>query len=260
MHLLTRCIATLLFFSIISPSFSQALDELECKKIVVSNTGEETAYKKRENDSRCEGMFERPVGGKPPKLEIVSLVLGDFRYDLDINEYLFVSASALPPGLSDRIRIRAVARDEGTRYQLDAILPQIPPFKWPLRDVLYKEGLEASDIGVYGWFGEGDKRTYVPLIVTPDKEPSRKNKEMPIIMVLRTPVDIEGLVWQLKAEDKEWPEPQMVYAGSLFRGQSIPLKLPPHDPGLCRLRVKGKSKTSDTWVRLDEVGLVIPER
>jgi hypothetical protein len=47
----------------ISPSFSQALDELECKKFVVSNTAEETAYKKRENDSRCEGMFERRVGG-----------------------------------------------------------------------------------------------------------------------------------------------------------------------------------------------------
>ena len=261
MRLLITCIGTILFFSIISPSFCQAFDELECKKIVASDTAEETAYKKRENDSRCEGMFDRRAGGGySPELEIVSLVIGEVRYDLDMNEYLFVSTSAFPHGLSDRIRIRAVARDEGTNYQLDAILPQGRPFKWPLREVLYQEGLEASDIGVYAWFGEGEKRTYVPLVVTPNKGQYGKNREMSIVMVLRTPVDIEGLFWQLKAEDEEWPEPQVVYEGDLFGGQSIPLELPTREPGLLQMRVKGKSKKSDIWVRLDEVRLVIPER
>ncbi len=258
MKWLPKYIATMCIF-LLGLSYNPALCEQDCKKGVVSSSSDPTAYIKREGDSRCEGMFEKRVSDNlVPELELISLVLGNFHYDLDHNIFLLVSAHENPYATSDKIRIRAIAREEGTNYQLDAFLPKNRPFRWPLRAVLYPEGLQASDIGVYGWFSRGKKKVYIPLFIIPENEPPDQSKQQPVIIVLRTPVDIKNITWQHKGELEPWSAPRTVHEGTLYGGDSLPMKLPASGKGLFQLLIKGQQTNSDDWIWMDEVQIFIP--
>jgi len=119
----------------------------------------QSGYQKRSD--RCEGLYVANVGSH--SLTAMSFSLGKIRFDLNPLVKLQVSA----PGQKEPVNIRAVAIPPKTYYRMDAGLPAGATMVWPVRDVLMRENLSGSRIGIFGRKGPETAKTLVPLRVVP---------------------------------------------------------------------------------------------
>ena len=115
----------------------------------------ELGYKQRNN--RKEGFYEKSTGGN---LHVVSLLYGTLRFDWNPGVVLEI----LPPAnLKRMVKVRAGAIPLKTYYRMDGTIPPKGNLTWPIGDVVYKAGLKADMIGVFGWIGSENQKTFVPL-------------------------------------------------------------------------------------------------
>lgn len=114
-------------------------------------------FQRRSNGDRCEGFFRSNVSGET--LSVAFLMSGQ------LPESSFVVVTGAGP---DReINVRAVALPLGTYYRMDAVVSPGKPLRWPLSEVVAaSRSLKSSDLGLYGWFGDPGRPTYVPVRAT----------------------------------------------------------------------------------------------
>lgn len=164
--------------------------EVVCDKQLEPIRNADLAYKMRDN--RCEGFYISPVSGG---LELVSLIIGDFRFELKSGTILEVSS---PLFSSEPVNIRAQAIPLKTYYRMDSIVHPQKSMSWPVDSVLLPKKLHADRIGVYGWIGEEENKEFVPLRIGTKDSPLASCDEIEqIIMILRSTYELETLYWRL---------------------------------------------------------------
>jgi hypothetical protein len=205
----------------------------------------ELGYKQRSNN-RKEGFYEKSTGGS---LEVVSLLYGALSFDWSPGVVLEV----LPPGDMGRmVKIRARAIPLKTYYQMDSTVSPKEILKWPIKDVLYKAGLKANMIGIFGWFGSENEKTFVPLkIFQKGKPPTNDNR---IFLTVRADVDVEKVICRFSEivngknlkSAQGWKE----IGDYINAGHAITVELPSRNTGELCVEIKAKPGSSGTWLPL----------
>jgi hypothetical protein len=124
--------------------------------------GTQSGYQQR--GDRCEGLYVANVGAH--SLTAKSFSFGKIRFDLEPAVVLQVSV----PGQKEAVNIRAVAIPPKTYYRMDAPLAAGKTMRWPVRDVLLRENLSDSRIGIFAWKGPDTAKTLMPVRVIAQKQ------------------------------------------------------------------------------------------
>lgn len=158
--------------------------ELKCDS-VRPVLGSSSAYKNRGN--RCEGLYVADVGSR--SIDIVSFTSGSIRYDLNAKSPLKLSVV----GRSPLVNVRAVAITPKTYYRMDTFLQPGKTLIWPVTDVLLPEHLTDNRIGIFGWTGTEEGKTFVPVDVKSGAAPPASDH---VMLVAQTSFDADAIKWR----------------------------------------------------------------
>ncbi len=196
----------------------------ECDPSVTSNEDSSLRYRARKN--RCEGLYDSSSSG-PGGLGVVGVTIGVFQFALEKKEVIEISS----PIVADQpVNVRVVGIPPQTYYRLDAQLAPGKTLLWPVNDVLLPAKLYASQIGVYGWLGAGNREeAYVPVSAVGQSLGSPNDAV--IRLILRATENVERVQWRyadavdgvceaLPSNYIRHPQP------SYFSGQPITIELP----------------------------------
>ncbi len=205
----------------------------------------ELGYKQR-SDNRKEGFYEKSTGGS---LEIVSLLYGVLRFDWSPGVVLEVLS---PGGIDRKVKVRARAIPLKTYYQMDSMVSSKEILKWPINDVLYKAGLKAPMIGVFGWFGSENEKKIVPLRIYQQGNPQEKDNR--IFLTLRADVDVEKVICRfsemVNGKNLKSTRGWKVIGDYINAGHAITVELPDGNTGELCVEIKAKPGTGGTWLPL----------
>jgi hypothetical protein len=205
---------------------------------------------------RCEGFYVSPVAAMD--LEVVSLLKGKLRFDLQPNVRLEVSAPSIAGVTEGPVQVRAVALPLRTYYRMDAVLPPNRPLLWPVDALLLPWRLEANRIGMFGWVGAEADRTFVPLQAM---QPGAPPPQGPLELVVRSSVDVETVKWRSSvASEPSSSPPRWLDAGatSVPAGRPVTIVLPDGPTAVLRVEVTAKERNSDRWSLLN-IRIIRPE-
>lgn len=210
----------------------------------------QSGYQKR--GDRCEGLYVANVGAH--SLTAMSFSLGKIRFGLNPAVKLQVSA----PGQKDAVNIRAVAIPPKTYYRMDAGLPAGGTMVWPVRDVLMRENLSDSRIGIFGWKGPETAKTLVPLRVVPQDKPVTPG---PPFLTIEASFDAQVVKWRWAPAQKDGCQAfgpwQNAIEHPVTASWPIAIKLAELPPGVQCLETAAQSGGSTTWETL-KLRLEIP--
>ncbi len=204
----------------------------------------ELGYQQRGN--RVEGFYEKSTGGN---LHVVSLLYGALRFDWNPGVVLVIQS---PAEMQHTIKVRARAIPLKTYYQMDGSISPKETLTWPINDVLYKAGLKANMIGVYGWFGSEGRKKLVPLkIFQKGNEPSKSNR---VFLTVRADVNVEKVICRfskmVNGKNLKSTEGWKVIADYINAGHGITVELPKRMSRELCVEIKAKPADSGTWLPL----------
>ena len=165
--------------------------------------------------SRCEGLCVSDVSAQ--SLELISLLRGKLHYDLQPQVQLTIIEPDISGMAQGRIQVRAVAQPLKTYYRMDTELPTNRRMVWPVKDVLLPLHLHADRVGVYGWIEAQPEQLFVPLRIIPQ---GGSLPQVPIEVIVRSSLDVEGLVWRVAAE-KDDPPPWQTAGANVPAGHPV---------------------------------------
>ncbi len=197
---------------------------------------------------RCEGLYISRVGAR--SLEIVSLLRGKLRFDLQPNVQIEVSVPNVANLAQGPIRVRAVSLPLKTYYRMDAVLPAARRMLWPVKDVLLPSHLYANMIGVFGWVGTEANKTFIPLQVVQQGEPQRQGG---VELMVRSPVDIETLKWRSSTQGEHLAAPPRwldAVTTPVPAGRPVAISLPEGAPAVLHIEVTAKEQNEEVWSTL----------
>ena len=194
--------------------------------------------------SRCEGLYVSTVSAQ--SLELISLLRGKLHYDLQPNVQLTIVGPDISGMAQGRIQVRAVAQPLRTYYRMDTILPTNRRMLWPIKDVLLPLRLHADRVGVYGWIETQPEKLFVPLRIIPQ---GGSLPQAPIEVIVRSSLDVEGLVWRMAAENDD-PPPWQTAATNVPAGHPVTITLPEGPRTILRLEVAAKAENRAQWSKL----------
>jgi len=217
-------------------------------KLLTSGAKESLSYQLR--GERCEGVYTAEVAGE--SLELVSLLQGKFQFDLQPDVVLEVSAAKAVQG---PVYVRAVALPPKTYYRMDSQISSDRAMLWPIKEVLVPTGLNSKDIGIFGWIGPENKKTFVPLKVTQRNisPQTQAGQEQTVFLTVRPSVDVESIYWrwsQVKDQECHFGKWQNLSETPVNAGRRVPIALPGQEGELC-VEVKAKAKDIDLWLPLN---------
>lgn len=198
---------------------------------------------------RCEGLYTSPVSAH--NLEVVSLLKGKLRFELQRNTRLKVTAPNIANVAKGPIQVRVVGLPLKAYYRMDAVLPATGQMLWPVDDVLLPSQLPATMIGLFGWVGPDTKKTFVPLLVTPQGEPPPQGG---VELLVRSPVEVEMLKWRASIVGRTpatLPPWQDVVTAPVPAGRPMAITLPDGAPAVLRLEVAAKEQNKGEWSMLE---------
>jgi hypothetical protein len=207
----------------------------------------EQGYQSRKSSHRCEGMYESPTAAGT-EIEVVSFMLGALRFDLEHDRQLVVSVLVIPELSHDEVRIRGVGLPLRTYYRMDASIASGGQMFWPIQEILEPEAIDASRLGVFGWFGDLTQPTFVPVIVHPEDTPPPSDHSSEL--KLRTTGQLARLSWQSRDEYAEIDESQWHPIGNetFNEGDVIPIHLPHGPPTKALLDLKAWLPDKQQWL------------
>jgi hypothetical protein len=212
-------------------------------------------YKFRGN--RCEGFYNAPISGRD--IELVALVRGNIRYELDPSAVIYVQVPKVSPVPHDSaVSVRAVALALHAYYRMDAVVPAGGVLQWPVKDVLLQAGLGANRIGVFGWLDSGAHRLFVPLGVTTS---TAKAAAQPARLVVRSAVDTQRILWRSRradSSDKNPPEWHVASPEPVRAGQPVVIELDTGPPARYHVEVSAQERTTSRWLSPLMIEMVLP--
>jgi hypothetical protein len=91
------------------------------------------------------------------------------------------------------VNIRAVAITPKTYYRMDTVLQHGKTLIWPVTDVLLPEHLTDNRIGIFGWTGTEEGKTFVPVDVRSGIPAPASDHA---ILVTQTSFDADAIKWR----------------------------------------------------------------
>ena len=245
---LSACAAVLCACAIIHSALAE---ELRCEGLAPLR-GSKSGYQNRGN--RCEGLYVSKVGSR--SLAATSFTLGRVRFDLATAKAIEVSA----PGQTQRVNVRALAIPLKTYYRMDATLAPGATLLWPLKDVLAPEGLTDTRIGVFGWRGDENNRTLVPVRVT---TAGASSKSQAPLLIIQASFDAQQVKWRWGAARGEQCSALSAWQDAIQRpvaaGWPIAIDLSALPAGTHCLEAVAQSDGSTSWSPL-KLRVDIPSR
>ena len=151
---LARAVSLVVYFAFFTVSHVTA--QMKCDTALVRDGVDPLGYQSRRN--RCEGLLDLPVAA--PGIAVVNFTKGAVTYPLTQTAVIYLTrVSSLPAS----INVRSLPLTLSTPYQMDASLNATDSLKWEIGIVLNKIGLASSNLGVFGWTGKEDDKTFIPL-------------------------------------------------------------------------------------------------
>jgi hypothetical protein len=194
---------------------------------------------------RCEGLYVSDVSAQ--SLELISLLRGKLHYDLQPHVQLTIVGPDISSLAQGRIQVRAVAQPLNTYYRMDTVLPTNLRMMWPVKDVLLPLHLHADRVGVYGWIETQPEKLFVPLRVIPQ---GASLPRVPIEVIVRSSLDVEGLVWRM-AVDNTNPPPWQTAGANIPAGHPVTITLPEGPRTILRVEVAAKIENRAQWSKLN---------
>jgi hypothetical protein len=220
-----------------------------CDPVLAPFPGSDLGYASHGN--RCEGFYVANVSSE--SLEVVSVLHGTLLFDWKPDVVLQVSAPNFTQGT---VNVRAVAIPLKTYYRMDGTVSPVQSMQWPIEDVVFPGQLTAQRLGVYGWVGSENDKTFVPLRVTQkDSSKSIPSKEN-TYLILRSSVDVDTVLWRYSTVEGnqcsrfvEWQEQN---AAPVNAGWPVTITLPQLSAkkGVLCLEIAAKEKNNDEWLKL----------
>jgi hypothetical protein len=209
-------------------------------------------YVLREDDHRCEGLYESTV--RAVEIEVVSFTYGRLDYDLKRDKVLKVRAPDVTAMIDSPIRVRALALPLKAYYRMDSLMPEDGPLLWPLNDVLRPARLQARQLGLFGWAETDDGRVFIPLWARVEggngqASPAGAVPDSRIELGVRISGQAERVVWRV-TEDSQATGWQVARDGGVNAGEVLRLAIPDGGPARLRLEVAVKWLRSDGWSTL----------
>jgi hypothetical protein len=180
-------------------------------------------------------------------LELISLLRGKLHYDLRPDVQLTIIGPDLSGIAQGPIQVRAVAQPLRTYYRMDTVLPKKGRLLWPIKDVLLPLRLHADRVGVYGWIEAQPEKLFVPLRVTSQ---GGSLPQVPIEVIVRSSLDVEGLVWRLAVDNND-PPPWQTAGTNVPAGHPVTITLPEGPRTILRLEVAAKVENRAQWSKLN---------
>jgi len=216
--------------------------EVKCDPLTALE-GSKSGYHKRAN--RCEGLYVTNVSGR--SLAATSFTLGSLRYEMKASTRLQVSA----PGQRSAVNVRAVALPARTYYRMDAVLAPGSAMLWPVADVLLPESLSDSRIGVFGWKGQEESKTLVPLRVAAEGAPPTSGKPL---LTVQANFDAQQVKWRwapaLEKQCQAFGLWQDAISRPVTASWPVIIDLSALPAGVHCLEAAAQSGTSATWPTL----------
>jgi len=128
-------------------------------------------YMKRDN--RCEGFYKLPTAGGG--LDIVSVLRGKLSYSLHPAAALEIRTAATL-NENENVTVRGVSANTDGHYRMDAVISPGKALVLPLGDVIVPNKMKANEIGLFGWIGLEENKTFVPLTVLHGRISPEDNK------------------------------------------------------------------------------------
>jgi hypothetical protein len=151
------------------------------KSLAPSPIAGRDGYFERDGGQRCEGIYVSAVAGE--SVQLVSLSQGHLSYDLAHPSTLLITLAKPAPNLSG-IHVRAVGIPERLYYQMDADMPAGHPLVWPIQDVLLRQQIVSTDIGVFAFHASAGATTvFLPVSIAAASASSVPAE--PLIVVFR---------------------------------------------------------------------------
>jgi hypothetical protein len=220
-----------------------------CDPVLAPFPGSDLGY--TVHGDRCEGFYVSNVSSE--SLEVVSVLHGNLYFDWRPDVVIEVSAPNYTQG---EVNIRAVSIPMKTYYRMDGTVSPKESMRWPIGDVVYPGKLSAQRLGVFGWVGTENNKTFVPLRVTQKNiAKSAPAKENTYLMV-RSSVDVDTVLWRYStavgkrcSKFNEWQEH---HEAPVNAGWPVKITLPngtAQKGNLC-LDIAAKERDNDEWLSL----------
>lgn len=206
----------------------------QCDSTLRPSENPSVAYRLR--GSKCEGEYLAQVGA--PSIEIASFTIGLLTYKLERNEIIkIINPAAFP------IHIRSSALSIDTYYRMDALLKRRDTLKWSVNDVLLDLGISSRYLGVYGWFGSGQEKTYLPARpVTSITNQSDRN----IYLIIRPSTRCKEAQYRYGLAGQ--PPGDYQTAGLSNARESITITLPASLRGLYNIEIAVQLESGNSWI------------
>ncbi len=135
-----------------------------------------------------------------------------------------------------------------TYYRMDTTISTGGEIVWPIEHVLRPEGLGSDQVGVFGWFGDEEDRTFVPVLVYPDQ--NKVPIPATVELKLRSPIDLELVRWRVRSDkadlgDDKW---QQASTGPVDEGDTLSVRLPIGPPAKLRVDFVAKRRNMNQWL------------
>jgi hypothetical protein len=197
---------------------------------------------------RCEGLYISDVSSD---LQVVSLLRGELEFPLEHGINLAVEA---PKGMQEAVNVRAMAIPLRTYYRMDSKLSPGCLMNWPTDEVLLRyAGLRADEVGVFGWIGSEEDKTFIPLTISSSK---RYAQSKSLTMIIRAAVEIDKVTAQAIPTDRNQgvqtsrPSPVStrppVAAGTPIRVDLSAIRF-----GAFRVIVEAREQDTESWQILE---------
>lgn len=225
--------------------FAQPVRAQPCDNTL--NPIENWALKYRERENRCEGFYQVQPGAGG--LDIVGVIDGTFRFMSDANEVITVSA----PRITDKtIAIRSVGIPMKTYYRVDAQLTPGKALTWPVQEVILPGGLSSQSMGVFGWIGDEQNKTYIPVKAMSKLNPVDTDGE--IRLYVRPTVDVNNVQWRSgdikNGATSGLSEYKIIDPATYSPGEAIEIVLPPSKTGELYIEVAAQIQDAADWLNV----------
>ncbi|NEU08450.1 hypothetical protein GZH53_09030 [Flavihumibacter sp. R14] len=206
----------------------------QCDKTLEPSSNPDIAYKVR--GDRCEGAYSARVAA--PSIEIAGLTVGPLAYKLESDEVMKVKNLMESP-----ISIRSSALSIGTYYRMDASLKSKQTLEWSVNDVLLDLRIPAKYLGIYGWIGTEQEKTYLPVKVVSSNSNAGDGK---LYLVIRPSTKVIRAKYRYASTGQALGEYED--ASLLNAKKAISIVLPENLKGSYNIEIAAMLESGTEWV------------
>jgi hypothetical protein len=214
---------------------SKSITYSQCDESLSPSDNPSIAYKFRGN--RCEGTYTAHVGA--PSMGIAGFTIGVLSYRLEKNETIEIKNGRAFP-----IFIRSTALPINSYYRMDATLDSNRILKWEIKEIIFDLKIPSKSLGVFGWFGSEQEKTYVPVqpVSSIYQEADKR-----LYLIVRPSTRVRGAKYRYALAGQRFGEYQDIKNSGNAR-ETLTIVLPDHLKGVYTMEVAAMYEFEDKWV------------